>query len=170
MKLHTFFLATQMLVAAIGATPQDPFAPQDHSEWQDQCLTEKPYQLEIAYGETEGEFQLDKDTHLPIINTAFFDDATHIRIATSAKETGEIDKEDEFLLRYTISELQGGVFKLKIDFSASKGIEQRGIYSEFDLKLSEWVVLGGLTHQIEGNGPKMTYSIAIRLNQRAQPE
>jgi len=165
-KLSLIFLTQALFWSAIIATPLDPFAPQGNLKWQSEGLKEKPYRLEIAYGETEQDLPTDEKTQMRLVNAAFLESATRLTMATSSEEIGELEKHDDFIIKYKISGLHDGNFKLTIHFASFEGIRTREINSDLTLMLSDWVVLGGLTRD-KSDGQKMTYSIAIRLTKRA---
>ena len=150
------------------AEPQDPFAPQGDPEGQVQGLKEKPYQLEIAYGETEEDLPTDGQSLMRLVNADFLENATRLTVATSSQDIGEIEKRGNFALEYKVSELDDGTFDLDIHITTSDETGTREVNSEVQLELSKWFVMGGLTRE-DSADQKMIFAIAIQLTPRTTP-
>lgn len=161
-------LATSILCLSpfIAFAITDPFAEQGPPEWQMESIEAKPYQLELAYGlhpsdSVEPNFAV-KMTPDP----EFFEQATKLSLSIAPEDTGEFQESGRHTVRYKVTENLDGSFDLNIYVQTlESGL--REINSEVTLKLSDWVILGGLT-QTNEDGTKQTYTTAIRIAPRTK--
>jgi hypothetical protein len=162
-KLHQLLIALVFMSVAFASDPKDPFEKQVPDWWLVGIL-EKPYQLEIAYGESERETSDSDFDMLTVANSEFLETATQLRIATSSSETGEFEEAKKHIVRYKITENDAGFFDLKIYIKTFLG-GLREVNTDVTLKESEWVVLSGLLRPTD-DGKSLVYTISIRVTLR----
>jgi len=117
-----------LLVTAALAAPQDPFQSQGTADWEGLGLQEKPYQLEIAYGEWERTEPVEGVESLSqVVEPAFLAEATKLLIATSGDEASDFQEIGKHRVRYRISENEDGSFDIQIHIEIPR--EGRGEYA-----------------------------------------
>jgi len=157
--LYLFFVAP-----AFAAGQQDPFKTQERAEWHLKSIEEKPFQLEVAYGEIERSSS-DEPHELKIEDDPdFLDSSTILSIAVSSNESGEVKENERHTAKYRVSENQDGSFDLKIYLETLEG-GLRETNTDITLNLSEWIVVGGLTRTADDE-TQLSYITAIRITPR----
>jgi len=165
-KIYPLLLPLLLVfTTASGSSKKDPFSSKEEPQWRLEALKEKPYLLEIAYGEYEGRHP-DEQSKMKIeVSPDFLASSSRLSIATSPNEGGEIIVKGKHTVRYLVSKNSDGTFDLKAYIKTLEG-GLRVINTDITLNESEWVVLGGLTRQAN-DGRSLVYSTAIRISNRA---
>ena len=153
-----------MLVAvAVCALPQDPFQSSGAGDWEGHGMREKPYQLEIAYGEWERTAPTDSAESSSQVKPDFLAAATRLAIATSGDEAGDFQEVGKHRIRYRISVNEEGHFDLRIYIeSVAEGWGQYTVNTSITLDVSEWVVVGSGTEKT-GEDAQKIYTCAVRI-------
>ncbi len=164
-RIYPLLLSLLFIAAAFGSEQQDPFKPQNNAEWHLESIKEKPYLLEVAYGEHEGRHpdmssKLEKE-----VDPEFLEASTRLSIATSSNETGEFKESARHMVKYQISRNADGSFDLKIYIKTIEG-GVREFNTDITLKESKWIVFSGLIQKSNREGQSL-YTTAIRVAQRA---
>ena len=150
---------------AFGSHEEDPFSLKGEPQWHLEALKEKPYLLEIAYGEYEGRHPDEQSKLKREVSPNFLASSSRFSIATSSNEGGEIIVIGKHTVRYLVSKNSDETFDLRASIKTLEG-GLREINTDITLKESEWIILGGLTREAK-DGASLVYSTAIRISTRA---
>lgn len=167
MKQTTPILFSLFLVTTVfSGTPQDPFEPTERSEWYHEAIEEKPYQIEIVYGETEREIPLDGSplSAGEIIDQEFMENATKVAVATSSSDVGEFEETGRLKIRFRLNERENRGFDLKLYY---KLVGRMNINTESYLENSNWHVLTRINRE-NVDGDRVTVITAVRIIPRAE--
>lgn len=154
------------LVPTLGAEKNDPFASKGETAWQFEAIKEKPYVLEIAYGEHDAK----QERALPVFekesDPSFLSFPTRLSLATSANEAGEFKEFGKHSVKYQISDHNDGNFDLKICIEIYGDRGNRTINTEITISDADWYIISGSTRK-ENDGPTQAFTTAIRITPTA---
>ncbi len=160
-------LSLLSLVSAFGSETHDPFAAKGGAEWQLEAIEEKPYLLEIAYGEYEAS---QGQAALPLLekwpDPDFLSSSTRLSLATSSNEKGEFKEIGRHSVKYQLSENDDGSLKLKIYIDILEKPGNRTTNTEITIADSDWYFISGSTRK-ENDGPTRVFKTAIRVTPQA---
>jgi len=160
-----YCLGVMLVVVAVWAVPQDPFESQGAADWEGFGLREKPYQLEIAYGEWERTAPTDSAESSSPVEPDFLAAATRLAIAISGDEAGDFQEIGKHRIRYRISGKEGGRFDLRIGIDIDRVAEGEGLYgvnTSVTLEASEWVVVSSRSEKTP-EGAQEFFTTAVRI-------
>lgn len=167
--IYLFMFFELLLFLSLKAGTEDSFAAPGTVEWKTESLEEKPYRIEILYGEHEKEFpdDINSTTYREVEHSESLKSFTRLFITTSASETGEVEEDSKYKLEYKISEGMDELFDLNLYFrTVDPNSRNTELKTKVMLKESHWHVFSGLTRQAE-DGSELLYTIAIRIVERA---
>ena len=159
----TYWFGSILLVTAALATPQDPFESEGATDWEAHALREKPYQLEIAYGDWEPAAPIEGVESMSQVEPDFMELATQLVIASSGNEAGAFQETGRHKVRYRISEKEDGSFDLQIHIQiVGEGPGTTAINSATTLNSSKWIVVGAISRETADGVQKM-FTAAVRI-------
>lgn len=158
-----YWFGSILTVTAALATPQDPFESQGAADWEALALREKPYQLEIAYGDWEPAAPIEGVESMSQVEPDFMELATRLAIASSGNEAGAFQENGKHQVRYQILEKADGSFDLQLHIQiVGEGGGTTAIISAITLDSSEWIVVGAGSVETAG-GVQEVFTAAVRI-------
>jgi hypothetical protein len=164
-RIYPLLLSLLFITSAFGSEQQATAKPQDTPEVQTESIKEKPYILEVAYGDKKRSSSDESFETRMEVDPGILSSATILSIAVSPNESGEVIDKGRHTVKYLVSENLDGSFDLKIDLRTLEG-GLRSINAEITLRPSDWYVTSGFTRPAD-NGTLQTYVAAIRIEPRA---
>ena len=113
-------------------------------DWREEAKKEKPYLIDIAFGE----ISYDQKTELKNFDLAQFKHFERLTFSTSPRATNEIKKSGEFYFLTKITENELG-FDIRVNFTLHKGESRMILRSGAFAQKGEWVVLGTIPNDGE---------------------
>ena len=126
-------------------------------------MQEKPYQLEIAYGEWERAAPIEGGQSRSQVEPDFMELATQLVFASSGNEAGAFQETGQHQVRYRISENEDGSFELQIHIQiVGEGRGTTAIKSATTLGRSKWIVVGAISSET-ADGVQEVFTAAVRI-------
>ncbi len=165
MKPNILLLFISVIFHPLAAS--GPSTWESPHDWREEAKKEKPYLIDIAFGE----ISYDQKTELTNFDLAQFKHFERLTFSTSPKATNEIKKSGEFYFLTKITENELG-FDIRVNFTLHKGESRMILRSGAFAQKGEWVVLGTIPddgkveenpdHLIPDNNASMT-AIVLRI-------
>jgi hypothetical protein len=134
--------------------------------WVGRVEAEKPFVLEIAYGETQAALprrQSDVGVSVLAVTEEFLNQAKRIKLGVSSEEGGTIERDDGCKITFKLQKADAG-FLLQIFLQATQG-GTRTLNTRIVLSPAQWVVASG--HAIESpEQDRAHFYVAIRIEHR----
>lgn len=163
-RIYPLLLVLLFIAPAFGAESQDSFKSQDNLE----STKEKPYLLEVAYGNKDRTQSEDYEiftTEVIEVDPDILDSLSRLSIPVYPNEGGAVKEKNKHTVKYLVSKNNDATFRLAIHFRALEG-GLKEIQTETTLTLSNWYAIRGSTKPADDGTPQ-SYVIAIRIAPRA---
>ncbi len=159
MSITNIAVASLLLGSALSVGPELP-------EWVGRVEAEKPFVLELAYGETKAALpsrQSNGGVSALTVTDEFLNQAKRIKLGVSSEEGSTIERDDGCQITFKLQKAGAG-FTLQIFLQATSG-GTRTINTRIVLSEAQWVVVGGHAPQSPGQNQAHFY-MAVRIEHR----